>query len=179
MAERENRMLDAFVLTTLSLGNAFFASTTAIAIGGLAALMGASDRAQAMVERLPYVRPSSAMLWEVKLALMIAVFIYAFFKFAWAFRLSHYVAIMIASTPIARGDNDAECLQHADRAARLVGIAAEHANSGIRTFYYAIAALTWFLHPLLLIAASTWVLVILVRRDFFSRSRRVLLGQWP
>lgn len=179
MAERENRMLDALVLTTLSQGNAFFASTSAIAIGGLAALMGSGDKAQALVERLPYVRSSGSSLWEVKIVLLMVIFIYAFFKFAWAFRLSHYVAIMIASTPIANSGNVEECRQHADRTARLVGIAAEHANSGVRTFYYAIAALSWFLHPMLLMAAAAWVVAILVRRDFFSRSRRVLMGQWP
>jgi uncharacterized membrane protein len=132
-----------------------------------------------MIERLPYVRTSGSALWEVKVVLLMVIFIYAFFKFAWAFRLSHYVAIMIASTPIANSGDAEECRLHADRTARLVGIAAEHANAGVRTLYYAIAALTWFLHPLLFIAATTWVVAILVRRDFFSRSRRVLAGQWP
>ena len=63
---------------------------------------------------------------------------------------------------------------HAVRTARLIGIAAEHTNSGLRSFYHAIAAIAWFFHPVLFIATTTWVMLILVRRDFFSRSRRII-----
>lgn len=174
MARRDNRVLDGVVLQALSQGNAFFASTSAIAIGGLAAIMGSGDKVQAMLERLPYVAASTPVLWELKILMLMAIFIFAFFKFAWAFRLSHYTGIMIGATPLLDADNKLQCDAHAIRTATLIGIAAEHANSGLRSFYYAIAALTWFFHPLAFIAATTWVLVILVRRDFFSRSRRIM-----
>jgi uncharacterized membrane protein len=176
MARRDNRVLDAIVLGTLSQGNAFFASTSAIAIGGLAAMMGSGDKVQALLERLPYVAQSTALVWELKLLLIMAIFIFAFFKFAWAFRLSHYVAIMIGATPIYDNTNEDACDRHAERTARLVGIAAEHANGGVRAFYHAIATLAWFFHPLLFMAATTWVIMILVRRDFFSRSLRLISG---
>jgi uncharacterized membrane protein len=39
MARRDNRMLDAILLGGPGQGNAFFASTSAIAVGGLAATM--------------------------------------------------------------------------------------------------------------------------------------------
>ena len=116
------------------------------------------------------------MLWEVKLLLIMAIFIFAFFKFAWAFRLSHYASIMIGATPPMKEATVEACNSHAERTARLIGIAAEHANGGIRAFYYAIAALAWFFHPALFIAATTWVMLILIRRDFFSRSRRLISG---
>jgi uncharacterized membrane protein len=179
MAARDNRMLDAVLLGGLGHGNAFFASTSAIAIGGLIAIVGSGEKAQGFLERLPYAAQSSPVLWEIKVLLLIAIFVYAFFKFAWAFRLSHYTGIMIGSTPIMKSDNEAECAAHAQRTARLIGIAADHANSGLRSFYYAIAAMAWFFHPLLFMAASTWVLMILIRRDFFSRSNRILAGRWP
>jgi uncharacterized membrane protein len=128
---------------------------------------------QTMLERLPYVAPSSSAMWEVKLILIMGVFIYAFFKFAWGFRLSHYAAIMIGATPLP-GEAANVCDDHARRTARLIGIAAEHTNSGLRSFYHAIAAIGWFFHPLLFIATTTWVLLILIRRDFFSRARATL-----
>lgn len=174
MAGRENRMLDAILLGSLSQGNAFFASTSAIAVGGLTATMGSGEKVQAMLERLPYVAPSSSLLWEAKLLLIMGVFIYAFFKFAWSFRLSHYAAIMIGATPPPQGE---DCSGHAERTARLIGIAAEHTNSGLRSFYHAIAALAWFFHPLLFIAATTWVILILIRRDFFSRALAAISGK--
>jgi uncharacterized membrane protein len=98
MARRDNRIVDAQLLGSLSQGNAFFASTSAIAVGGLAAMMGSAEKIQVMLERLPFVA-SPAVLLEIKLLLLITIFIFAFFKFAWAFRLSHYAAIMIGSTP--------------------------------------------------------------------------------
>jgi uncharacterized membrane protein len=83
---------------------------------------------------------------------------------------------MIGATPIADGSNLTECDDHAARTAQLVGIAAEHSNGGLRAFYFAIAALAWFYHPVAFMAATVWVLGILVRRDFFSRSRRLIFG---
>jgi uncharacterized membrane protein len=83
---------------------------------------------------------------------------------------------MIGATP-ETGSADVEARRdHAERTARLIGIAAEHANSGIRSFYHAIAAIAWFFHPLLFMAATTWVMLILARRDFFSRSLRLIAG---
>jgi uncharacterized membrane protein len=176
MAARDVRIVDAQLLAALSQGNAFFASTSAIGIGGLAAMIGSGDQVQKLFERLPYAAQSSPVVWEMKLILLITIFIYAFFKFAWAFRLAHYTAIMIGATPIANGNNHADCDEHALRTARLIGIAGEHSNSGLRAFYAAIAALAWFYHPIAFMMASVWVLTILVRRDFLSRSRRLLFG---
>jgi uncharacterized membrane protein len=179
MALRDPRVLDAVLLGSLSQGNAFFASTAAIGIGGLAAIFGSGDKIQLIIERLPYAQKSSATLYELKLVLLMAVFVYAFFKFAWAFRLSHYVAIMIGSTPPPKPELQLECELHARRTARLIGIAAEHANGGLRAFYYAFAALTWFYHPLLFILSTAAIHIIMIRRDYFSRSRRILNGSWP
>jgi uncharacterized membrane protein len=172
MAKRDNRMLDAILLGSLSQGNAFFASTSAIAVGGLAATMGSGEKLQAILGRLPYVASATPFVWEVKQLLIMAIFIYAFFKFAWAFRLSHYAAIMIGATPDATQAE--ECTRHAERTARLIGVAGEHSNSGIRSFYHAIAAIAWFFHPLLFMLATSWVILILARRDFFSRSLRLI-----
>jgi uncharacterized membrane protein len=182
MAMRENRVLDGVVLQSLSQGNAFFASTSVIVIGGLSAILGSGEKVQELLERLPLVYKSSAQLWEMKVLLLISIFVFGFFKFAWAFRLSHYTGIMIGATPILDAEfardatNVAACQAHADRTAALIGYAAEHANSGLRAFYYAIAGMAWFFHPVAFILASTWIMAILVRRDFFSRSRKVIGG---
>lgn len=176
MAARDVRIVDAQLLASLSQGNAFFASTSAIGIGGLSAMIGSGEVVQKLFERLPYAAQSTPVIWEMKLILLITIFIYAFFKFAWAFRLAHYTAIMIGATPILNATNQTACDAHALRTAQLIGIAGEHSNSGLRAFYAAIAALAWFYHPVAFMIASVWVLSILVRRDFLSRSRRLLFG---
>ena len=177
MAARDTRNSDALLLGVLSNGNAFFASTCAIAIGGLAAIVGSGDKAEALLNRAPVVAKASPLLLEIKVMLLILIFVYAFFKFAWAFRLTHYTAIMIGATPMP-GAGDPEAVEsHTMAAAQLSGLAAEHSNSGLRAFYYAAAAMTWFFSPLVFLAATSAVLVILIRRDFFSRSRRILAGE--
>ena len=173
-AERDNRMLDAILLGSLGQGNAFFASSSAIAVGGLAATLGSGEKLQAILGRLPFVATATPFVWEVKLLLIMGIFIYAFFKFAWAFRLSHYAAIMIGAMPNADAAHAQDCARHAERTARLIGVAGEHSNSGIRSFYHAIAAIAWFFHPLLFMLATSWVILILARRDFFSRSLRLI-----
>ena len=39
--------------------------------------------------------------------------------------------------------------------------------------------IAWFFHPLLFMLATTWVILILARRDFFSRSLRLIAGNRP
>lgn len=176
MAVRENRMADSMLMQQLGQGNAFFASTCAISIGALSSLLGAGEKMQQVIEKLPFVARTDAAVFDLKLILLVTVFVYGFFKFAWAFRLSHYCGIMIGATPQATDTNKAACEAHADAVSALIGIAADHANRGLRSFYFAIAAMTWIFHPLLFVLATTWVLMILVRRDFYSRSKGVLAG---
>ena len=176
MVTRDNRSGDAVLLGTLSQGNAFFASTCAIAIGGLAAIIGSGDKASAILAHVPYVSKATPLLWDFKVMLLIGIFVYAFFKFAWAFRLTHYTSIMIGAIPNP-GTGDAKKVDaHALNAAAISGLAADHSNGGLRSFYYAAASMTWFFNPWVFIAATTFVGLILVRRDFFSRSRRIIAG---
>lgn len=178
MAHRDNRLMDAILLGNLSQGNAFFASTCAIAIGGLVTMLGYGDNARSIFESIPMAAKTDPNIWELKVAFLTSIFVYGFFKFAWAFRLTHYSAILIGATPILApdGSNAGEIEAHARRAGELNAIMADHAASGLRAFYYAIAALAWFFHPALFMVATAWVVAILIRRDFFSRSHRAIAG---
>ena len=177
LASDGNRSGDAILHNTLSQGNAFFASTSAIAIGGLAAVIGSGDKAGALLERFPIIAKTSPLVWEAKVLLLIGIFVFAFFKFAWAFRLTHYTAILIGAAPEKGAVEPGAADKHARMTAAISGLAAEHSNGGLRAFYYATAVMAWFFSPVVFIAATAWVAAILTRRDFFSRSRRILDGQ--
>jgi uncharacterized membrane protein len=127
-----------------------------------------------MLAHLSFASPAPPAVLEAKQLLIMGILIYAFFKFAWAFRISHFASIMIGATPPYEEATSEACSRHAERTAALVGLAAEHTNSGLRSFYYAIAAMAWFFHPLLFVLATTWVILILARRDFFSRTLRLI-----
>jgi uncharacterized membrane protein len=106
--------------------------------------------------------------------LMMGIFVYAFFKFAWAFRLTHYTAIMIGATPLSESPDRVAAYHHADLAAEINGLAAKHSNNGLRSFYYAAAALAWFFGPVPFLVATALIVGILVRRDFYSQARAIL-----
>lgn len=171
MLGRDNRMLDANILGNLLNGAAFFASTTILAVGGLFALLGASDKAVEILSDLPFATPTSSSAWQIKVLLLVAVLVYAFFKFAWTFRLYNYCSVLIGAAP-AMGSDDPESETMARRATLMSTLAARHSNGGLRAYYFALAALGWFIHPLLFMAASIWVVYVMFRRDFRSRSLR-------
>ncbi|MEE8535427.1 MAG: DUF599 domain-containing protein [Kiloniellales bacterium] len=176
MLRRENRMVDVSVVGSLQNGAAFFASSTILALGGLMAVLSAEDAAAAILQALPFVQPSPPGMWQTKVLLLIAVLAYAFFKFAWSFRLHNYVAVLLGAAPLEPGD-DPEAETHARRAARIGTLAARHFNRGLRAYFFALAALAWFLHPWLFAAMTVYVLYVLHRREFRSKALAALKGE--
>src|SRR5689334_10015692 len=101
MLTRENRMVDMQIMAALQNGTAFFASTSLIAIGGALTLLRSSDDMMSLLSTLPLGVSTSRLLWEAKTIGLAVVLVYAFFKFAWSYRLYNYVAIMLGATPSA------------------------------------------------------------------------------
>ena len=93
MLDREARMVDMQIMGALQNGTAFFASTSLIAVGG--ALAAARDQRGAC--RAAHCRSTSRprRRWEIKCVGLILIFVYAFFKFAWSYRLFNYVSILL------------------------------------------------------------------------------------
>jgi uncharacterized membrane protein len=89
---REVRVVDGVVIQNLSTSPSFFASTTILIIGGLLAVLGTADKATELVKELPFAARTSALVFDLKLLLLLAIFVYAFFRFTWSMR----------STPSAR-----------------------------------------------------------------------------
>lgn len=169
-ARRDNRIIDTQIMGGLQNGTAFFASTSLIAIGGTLALLQATDQMLAMFFDLPLmVRPTRAVL-ELKVIGMAVIFAYAFFKFGWSYRLFNYSAILLGTIPDARlrpeeGDRiEAACAE----AASMNIAAGRHFNRGQRSFFFAIAYLGWFLGPVVLLATTTSVIIVMWQRQFSS-----------
>ena len=175
---RENRIVDTAIVQNLFQGNNFLASTSILALGGLAALLGASTQVVSVVASLPLAQATSTRGFEVKIMLLIVIFVYAFFKFTWAMRQFNFLSMMIGTAP-AKSDAVAEIESFITRGASLASLAGENSNRGLRAFYFAMAALSWFLHPVLFMAASALVVGILYHREFRSRTLLVLLEQVP
>src|SRR4029453_3089540 len=147
---RENRVIDGVVVQNLSKSPSFFVSTSILIIGGLLAALSASEEAAKLVREFPLAAHTSTFVFEFKLFALTAVFVFAFFRFTWSMRQYTFGALLIASAPDAtvfeRGEASRE--EFADRAGRVVGLAAETFNDGLRAYYMAFAVVLWFYSPL-------------------------------
>ena len=56
---REVRVIDGVVIQNLSTSPSFFASTTILIIGGLLAVLGTTDKANALVKEIPFAQVTS------------------------------------------------------------------------------------------------------------------------
>jgi uncharacterized membrane protein len=96
---RENRVIDGVVVQNLSTSPSFFASTTILIIGGLLAVLGSTEEAAKIVKEIPFAARTSAFAFDLKLFVLTAVFVYAFFRFTWSMRQYTFGALLIASAP--------------------------------------------------------------------------------
>ncbi len=174
LLDREARMVDMQVVISLQTGTAFFASTSLLAIGGGLALLRATNDALAVLSKLPIDMSPSPALWEMKCVGLILIFIYAFFKFAWSYRLFNYVAIMVGAMPLTSERDTAEAETHVLRTARLFESAGRHFNRGQRAFFFALGYLGWFVSPWVLFFTTALVVVVTWRRQFASNAWRAM-----
>jgi uncharacterized membrane protein len=176
MLGREMRMVDAQIVAALQNGTAFFASTSLIAVGAALTVLRSTGELLELVSALPFGIKTTAVQWEAKSIGLAVIFVYAFFKFGWSYRLYNYVAILVGAAPPAAEKDTPEAKTHAARVSALCEVAGRHFNRGQRAFFFALGYLGWFISPWLLIAASVAVTAVLWRRQFNSDSRRALLG---
>ena len=174
MLDREARMVDMQIMASLQNGTAFFASTSLIAVGGGLALLRATNDALIVLSKLPVDLSPSPALWEMKCVGLILIFIYTFFKFAWAYRLFNYVAILYGAMPPASTRDTAETEAHVIRTTRLFEAAGRHFNRGQRAFLFALGYLGWFVSPWVLFISTGAVVIVTWRRQFASNAWRAM-----
>jgi uncharacterized membrane protein len=168
---REMRMVDAQVTAALQNGTAFFASTSLLAIGGSLAMLRAPQDALSVVAWLPFGEVTTQTMWEAKILGLAVIFVYAFFKFAWSYRLYNYVAILVGAAPQPKQRHSKRARQFVKRTARICEDAGRHFNRGQRAFFFALGYLGWFLGPVPLALTTTGVVIVMWRRQFRSPSR--------
>src|SRR5579863_2029877 len=174
MLDREARMVDMQIMASLQNGTAFFASTSLFAVGGALALLRSTNEALAVLRALPIDLSPSPALWDIKCVGLILIFIYAFFKFAWAYRLFNYVAILLGSMPPASQRDTPQAEAHVVRTTRLFEAAGKHFNRGQRAFFFALGYLGWFVSPWVLFVSTAAVVIVTWRRQFASSAWRAM-----
>ncbi len=177
---REARVIDAVVMQSLATSPSFFASTTILIIGGLLAALSTTDKATELVREIPFTAQTSLLVFDLKLILLLGIFVYGFFRFTWSMRQYTFGAMLVAAAPemeqfdVQGAAAEMQRNAFADRAGRVISLAAETFNDGLRGYYFGFAAIGWFFSPIAFIIATAGIIFILYRREFRSEVLAVL-----
>ena len=177
VTRREVRIIDGTIVQSLASSPSFFASTTILIIGGLLAVLGTTEKATGLVKEIPFAAQTPVLVFDFKLLVLTAVFVYAFFRFTWSLRQYTVGAMLVGAAPEAREFMADASLSREDfalRAGRVLSLAAETFNDGLRAYYLAFATLGWFVSPLVFALATVGVIFILYRREFHSEVLAIL-----
>lgn len=171
--QRSDRSIDFMSLGNFMKSISFFATTSILIIAALVPLLGYGDKAGKFIASLPYTTINTAPLWEIKTLLLIVLFTYAFFKYTWSLRQYQYASITLLSL------HDSKHLTRADHKlinsnAEILSNAARHFSMGMRSYYYAMAVLSWYLHPVLFMIFTSLIVMVIFRREFMSKALGIL-----
>lgn len=170
--DRDPRIFDSMIVASLRQGAAFFVSASTIAIGGGFALLGNAERLRGVAQDLTQ-SEAPVVVWEIKLLLILVFAANAFLKFVWAHRLFGYVSVLMAAVP--NDPEDPTALPRARKAGEINVAAARSYNRGLRSVYFGIGAGAWLAGAVPLLLAALVTLAVVLRREFASHSREVLL----
>jgi len=175
MAKRDLRMIDTQILFGQQPAATFFVSACILAIGGTFGLLGATDTILKIYDDFSIAENITRKIWEIQVIGFAFIFTYAFFKFFWSFRLFNYCSILVGVVPNLSSSSYEERKGAAHAAAQMNIIASRHFTAGLRGIFFALAYLGWFLGSHVLIGSTIFVVFVLLRRQYISQARKILV----
>jgi len=171
MLAREVRVGDASLLANLERGVNFFASTTMLILAGILTVLTTTGNGFTLLEHLPFTVSDNPAAIQFKFLVLVSIFVYAFFTFTWSMRQYSFCNILVGSAPLHDDEtvSEAERSEFALYAAKVIDQAAHSYNYGLRSYYFAMAVMSWFVSPWLFIVAVAFVVAVLYRREFHSK----------
>ena len=175
LLKRDLRVADAALIGNLMSTVSFYANTTIYIIAGLFALLGTLDKVINIAADLPFSRHVIPEVVELKLMVLLVIFVFAYFKFTWSLRLFNMQTILVGAAPSPNDNPEPQvCADYTNRLATINSLAGDDFNRGIRAYYFGLATVTWMIQPWLFLAFTTAILLVLYRRDFGSAACEAL-----
>lgn len=173
---RENRIADASLVGNLMQSSTFFSSTTILILGGLIAFLGTAEKGMSFVSSLPFAARPTYEAIEFKTIIILLVFVHAFIRFTWSLRQFNVVCIVIGALPAKavaeRQPQNNQVL--VNMGTRLSEIAGGHFTQGLRSYYYAVPPLLWYVNAYLFIATSLAMTLAIHYMEFRSATVQAL-----
>lgn len=163
MTGRDARLMDGQLLGHALNSASFFASSNLLLIAAAAGALFGGDSTFRSVSALEVVKTSSRLVFEMQLALVLVTLARGLLDFIWSIRQLNYCLAAMGATP--------EPLSEAQRPAygavlaRLLNPALGSFNSGVRGYYFALAAAAWLFGPWSFIVATLGAIGLLFWRQ--------------
>jgi uncharacterized membrane protein len=169
---REMKVHDTQIMGHIMSTAAFFASTSVIVIGALLGVLIKGDYdIRPTVSSWIMIAPRDPL--DIKLVLILIIAVHAFLSFTWCIRQANFAAVMIGAAPPPPLDP-----QLRERLSVSMGDIITHVarsyDAGMRSFYFAICAVTWIVSPVLLLLGTAAVVLLLLHRQTRSATATAL-----
>lgn len=169
MTVRENRFLDSQLLGHAINSASFFASSNLILIAALGGAVFGGNAAVRAIEQFGFVSASPHWLFVAKLCLVLAVLARGLLDFIWALRQMNYTLAAIGAAP-PLGTDPAIMQAYGEAAAEILNPALSTFNTGVRGYYFALAAAGWLAGPAALAIMTLGAVLLLVWRQSGSNA---------
>lgn len=166
---RENRTFDALLLGHITHSVAFFGSATLILLAALFGTLVSVAEVHASARALPFIAETSQALFATNLGMITLLLLVSFFSFTYALRQLIYTVALVGSLPDGEGRIEGQAVM-VEAAATVLTEAVRSFNSGIRGYYYTVAAMFLFVDPAAAIMATLAVMIMLFYRQTSTRT---------
>lgn len=182
MLERDNKIADIQLVNVYERNSIFLASSCLLILASIVAILWNYQHIQSLSnvisESLYLVKSTNMSIIFVKCISILGVLTYGFFAFTWAVRQFNMFGLMLMSLPdfVKNPELLRDSEQFITHCAGLLQRAMIVYNEGYRSLYFALALMPWLISPVLFIASTYVVIVILYRREFHSQALACLVG---
>jgi len=174
MARRDSRFMDGQLLGHALNSASFFASSNLLLIAAAAGVLFGGEKSFASVSSLELVQTSTRMLFELQMAVILIVLSRGLLAFIWAIRQMNYCLTIFGATPEGPDVDPAMRDAFGEAGAQVLNPALSAFNSGVRGYYFALAAAAWMFGPASMALATVGAVGLLVWRQRRSPSAKAI-----
>lgn len=167
-AARRESPFDAILSGNIMGSVSFLASTSVLLVLAVFAVFGQLPALMEALDSMSLERNYTVLDVQIHLAVMLAMFVLAFFAFTLSLRQFNHFCIMLGALDHDRPTTSEEIAA----IARMNALGAKNFNSGIRAYYFSVATVAWFVSEWLGIATCLATVLVLAHREFFSSAHR-------
>ncbi|WP_245945036.1 DUF599 domain-containing protein [Pelagibacterium lacus] len=166
-ASRRDTPLDAILAGNIMNAVSFFASTTALLILALFTVIGQLPQFLPALSAIAFGAAHSTLDMQIHNVMLLVLFVYAFLSFTLSLRQFNHFCILLGALDHA----DPTPREEIRTIARINAMAAQRFNAGIRSYYFAIPMVAWFVSGWAAIVVTLATIVLLLHREYFSDAR--------